>query len=457
MKATIGSHLILHNAPLHVAAHFKALSTLENPLWHKLMRMGKTRAVYGCPKEFRYWAESKDRTKLALGRGMLEEFCLYMKRDYEIVDETAFPKLKTPLTSSIVLRPYQEGIPEQALARSNGIIRLGTGFGKTIIGLKIAELLQARTLIIVPRLKIQEQFCEDIKKYFGCTAAAGGEEILDESRGLVVITLQLLSRIVARTPRDELKTAFGLVLVDECHTTVPEKSRKVIQSFAPHYLYGLTATPRRTDGQGKALEFIYGPVRCSADLPRDKPSVEICHITEKIRMGEYAEIIKAQTESVERNRIIAERILADAHEQRTVVVFTKRVEHGRLLYAELERRQGEQFREDCLLFADAHSFVRDLSDYRARTSRDCPRVLIGTFSLLSTGIDLPSLDTMVIAGDLKSDVLQEQSVGRILRLFEGKQSPKIIDFVDLGNPILKAQGRTRLKFYAAQEWDVTIP
>ena len=83
---------------------------------------------------------------------------------------------------------------------------------------------------------------------------------------------------------------------------------------------------------------------------------------------------------------------------------------------------------------------------------DC---VVGTFSLLSAGTDFPSLDTLVFAGDVKSDILQEQSIGRVRRLFEGKKEPLIIDVQDSGNYVLARQAGERNKFYNAQGWAVT--
>jgi superfamily II DNA or RNA helicase len=74
--------------------------------------------------------------------------------------------------------------------------------------------------------------------------------------------------------------------------------------------------------------------------------------------------------------------------------------------------------------------------------------------MLSTGTDIPALDTLIFAGDLRSDVLQEQSAGRILRLFRDKQHPKIIDFVDNKTGILNHQGKARIRWYKKQGWEI---
>jgi superfamily II DNA or RNA helicase len=82
------------------------------------------------------------------------------------------------------------------------------------------------------------------------------------------------------------------------------------------------------------------------------------------------------------------------------------------------------------------------------------KVVFGTFSILSTGTDIPSADMLLIAGDLKSSVLARQSVGRILRIFEGKPNPVIIDIYDTGNPIFRRQGKLRQQLYSKLGWEI---
>ena len=71
--------------------------------------------------------------------------------------------------------------------------------------------------------------------------------------------------------------------------------------------------------------------------------------------------------------------------------------------------------------------------------------------LLGTGFDLPSLDRLILVGDMKSDVLTVQTTGRILRLLEGK-NPIIYDMCDEKNGILKNQYMQRKKLYKEKNW-----
>jgi superfamily II DNA or RNA helicase len=80
------------------------------------------------------------------------------------------------------------------------------------------------------------------------------------------------------------------------------------------------------------------------------------------------------------------------------------------------------------------------------------KAIFGTTSLLAVGFDLPALDTLIITGDIKSSVLTTQSAGRILRLFAGKPTPKILDLWDNKNQIFSRQFYERKKVYESKKW-----
>lgn len=427
--------------------------TIANPLYFKLQKMGNARALYGCKKEFKYYEIPKGEVAgslyhIGLGRGCAGwDGHLDPGEEAQVQREDATVRPRADLESTIKLRDYQEGIPEKVIQYEQGIIRLGTGFGKTIIALRISELLQTKTLIIVPRTNILEQFKKEIRKYFGFEA---GSFDRPSDRGIDLSTLQTLQR---RIPSERAE-AYGCVIVDECHTTVPDKSRAVVQAFAPRFLYGMTATPRRTDGQGEALTFMYGDILVDADLPRATPTVHPVRCYSKIPVWEYSEMIYEQTQNRERNAGIAAIVEKEIGEGRKVLVLTKRIEHFEILHGLL--RDSLHGGDGGIIAVRSGGSSVDRADLldRLRCTPSSFVCLLGTYSLLSTGVDVPSLDTLIIAGDLKSDVLTEQSAGRILRLFDGKQNPKIIDIQDYGNPILKRQSGEREKFYERNNWPI---
>jgi len=446
MLIKIKNKIEIYNAPLSVKKTIKKTVTLNNPMYWKMARMGNTKALYACPKNFKYYSEIDG--CLSIGRGMQDRLIKYLdkwKYKYEIKDETTRAKCKCPnVDRNFRLRPYQYGDVEHIAVNKFGVIRLGTGYGKSIL----ASLLYARhgvkSLFIVPRDHLLKQFVQTIKNLYKTEPGI----IQGKICRIQNVTIASIQTLVSQPKiAVELQNKFGMVIVDEGHTFITKKRLDIIQTFNPEYLYCLTATPRRTDEQSKAIFFTYGPIIIDKDLERAKPEIKLVRTDVKIPVLEnYAEMIDLQVSSPQRNSLIIDVIWKELEKKRRILVLTKRIAHYRALSGEFGAYKVYSI-ESNQKSHDRANLLQDLREGKQKFD-----IIFGTYSMLSTGTDIPALDTLIFAGDLRSDVLQEQSAGRILRLFGDKQHPKIIDIVDNRNGILFNQARARIKFYKKQGW-----
>jgi superfamily II DNA or RNA helicase len=81
------------------------------------------------------------------------------------------------------------------------------------------------------------------------------------------------------------------------------------------------------------------------------------------------------------------------------------------------------------------------------------RCLIAS-TIADEGLDLPILDTLILAGGGKSSTRAFQRVGRVIRLFEGKEKAIVFDFIDY-TPMLRRHSRARQKYYQTEPlWDI---
>ena len=80
------------------------------------------------------------------------------------------------------------------------------------------------------------------------------------------------------------------------------------------------------------------------------------------------------------------------------------------------------------------------------------QVLLATYAFCAEGLDVPKLDTLVLASP-KSDIIQ--SLGRILREKEKDRLhvPLVVDFVDSFS-IFPSQAAKRMKYYKSQKYDI---
>lgn len=427
----------------------KALS-IPNPDYFRLIKRNP-KLKYAITERIPYYRYDQKNDVLAFSRGSelrLRDYLARTGEQHEIIDRRVHVSADIRGRGILQLRDYQVGVPEELAQHVGGIARCDTGFGKTLIALELARLLRQRTLIVVPKLDLLGQFVKDIERFYHTKPAIIQGDVCQVG-DLTVATVQSLRNRIkeGKIPRD----AFGCVIADEAHLFVPAKQRAVIEWFSAYYRFGFTATARRSDGQGEAIGFLFGPQLIDKKLPRKKPSVLLVPYYGSFHGLEYHEIIEEQTRDPERNRLLAQLIAGQCEAGRKTLVLTKRVAHYETLHEELLRRGVRGVH--ALSSSDKTEFRKDLLA-RLRTEPDSFDCLLGTFSLLSTGTDVPSLDTLILAGDLKSDVLAEQSVGRILRLFEGKPEPLVLDVCDRGNGILKNQAYLRKKFYLEQGWEV---
>jgi len=450
VKITLRGTATYADLPNEQRQHVMDQLALSNPAYIKMLRMGNAKAMWGMKSHIEYFTKLEG-GDIRTGRGTIDPISAYLKVKgvpFEVEDKRKKVPMEQELETTVELRDYQVKAFKE-INKPHGVIRLGCGFGKSIIALELARKLKQKTLIIVPRAHLLEQFKRDLFNLYGFEAGIIRSKQCD-IKDITIATVQTLDKHKSRGTIHELNQ-FGCVIVDECHQFITEKRLKVMESFDAHYFYGMTATMERTDEQDKAVLFTFGPKLTDHDLPQAAPLVKVVASNVTIPVRDYHQIIEAQVESEDRNKMIIRLAQEQIDAGKKVIILTKRVDHIRRLMDLFENTDkvfpiysDDNADEKAELF---HKLRKNEIDYEA---------VLGTYSLLGTGTDAPSLDTIILAGDLKSHVLQKQSVGRILRLFEGKPQPLIIDIMDNLNPILKRQFNARNQVYNDNGWQVQL-
>ena len=82
------------------------------------------------------------------------------------------------------------------------------------------------------------------------------------------------------------------------------------------------------------------------------------------------------------------------------------------------------------------------------------KIVLGTFHLASEGMDVPELNTIILASP-KSDIVQ--SIGRIFRQKKSERThdPLIIDIIDINIPIFKRQFSRRNRIYKKNKYSIS--
>ncbi len=77
-------------------------------------------------------------------------------------------------------------------------------------------------------------------------------------------------------------------------------------------------------------------------------------------------------------------------------------------------------------------------------------------TIFDEGIDLPNIQTVILAGGGKSEIKNLQRLGRGLRKTTGKVSLKLVDFIDTGSKTLKKHSEIRKGIWEEQGFVVKI-
>jgi superfamily II DNA or RNA helicase len=86
-----------------------------------------------------------------------------------------------------------------------------------------------------------------------------------------------------------------------------------------------------------------------------------------------------------------------------------------------------------------------------------PLLVVATAPLIGEGVDLPELDTLVLATPLSFEGRMVQYAGRLHRLVEGKTRVRIVDYVDSSNAMLLNMYRNRIKAYRKMGYEIREP
>jgi len=433
----------------------KAGLTLDNPAYRVMEAMARKdprrlRALYGMKMNIHYY-EEKD-GKLIIGRGNLDKLKRFFGKKrlpYEIIDETVAPIMNdTFATDKITLRENQEGVVEDALAFSNGILHIATAVGKTICALKIAETAKLKTLIICCKSELSEiaKYQNDIKQFYGYEPGI----IQGNKWDIKDITIASISTLTKRN-LERIKDHFGLLIADEFHGTITEKRMKAIQSFNPKHIYGMSATARRSDGQSEALKFLFGDIIVRRRNEMFTPEVHTYASPYEVIGSEFYEMEEYASTNDKRNEMLA--ILAKNYvikHGKKMLILSKRINHSKEIARILKSVHNL---DSVLICSEEKATDRNITIQQLRDGKEF-QILIGTTNLLSTGVDIPQLDCLMFAMSIKTDVLTEQSVGRILRKKEGKETPIIIDIDDHCNKIMHRHFNARMQFYRDNKYTI---
>ena len=340
---------------------------------------------------------------------------------------------------------------ETAKETGGGIISVPCGFGKTVLSLYIVAKLKVKTIVIVHKEFLMDQWIERIA-FFLPDAKVGkiqGDKVNIEGCDIVLGMLQSISM---KDYPGEIFDTFGFVIYDECHHLGAEVFSRSLIKVGCKYTLGLSATPKRADGLTKVFEWYLGNTVYSIKK-REQEEVNVKLIKYYSEEDSYSEIktnfkgminMPVMITSIcmfkERSDILMEIVYECLEEDRKILILSDRRDHLKYLNSILESKKISNG------FYCGGMKQKDLKITEEKS------VMLGTFSMASEGFDCKTLNTIILASP-KSNI--EQAVGRILRQKkeDRKLIPTIIDIID-NFSIFSRQGEKRIKFYKKNKYNI---
>ena len=402
------------------------------------------------------------------GNGNEKKFSLYMESPNSLYIPRfyAFDKYGSPDKSKMdegqdidivfdgTLRKEQEPIIElykkACDEKGGGLISLKCGGGKTVLALYIISLLKKKTIVVVHKDFLMTQWRDRITQFLP-NARIGKiqQNTIDiENKDIVLAMVQSLSQ---KEYDPIVFSSFGLAVFDECHHLGAEVFSKSMAKVASKYMLGLSATPDRKDGLRKVFEWFIGPMVYSSKSEVNKDFIET-RIYEydnnditynKLELGYNKKpcmprMINNISDCIHRNNFINEIVKTEYMTGRKILILGDRREY---------LNRTEKWIKANINPNIVGQYVGGMKPAELRDSQE-KDIILGTYSMASEGMDIPKLNTIVLASP-KSDVVQ--SVGRILREKASvrKFHPLVIDFIDV-HPnlgVFSKQCDKRIAFY----------
>ena len=320
-----------------------------------------------------------------------------------------------------------------------GLLISATGTGKTFasaFGIKSITKFEVKKLLYVAhreRLLIQGKEAFNIV-FSGAKDIAlfSGTHKDIQNADYIFSMINTLEKNLNQFQPDE----FDAIIIDECHRIGKETMyQKILQYFKPKYLLGMSATPDRTDCYDVYSVFdhnilyeirledalngnmltpfhyfgIQDVIVDGQELTNDAPfnlltcDARVDHIIEKSKYFGYSG-----------NRLKA-------------LAFVSRMDEGKILSEKMNQKgyrsvflsgsDSQDYRDRCMAALEEDDPSKEQLD------------IIFTVNIFNEGVDIPSVNQLILLRPTESSIIFIQQLGRGLRKWDGKEYLTVIDFI----------------------------
>ena len=462
-----GIYIDALNLMPNIQNQIKGMATIDNPEFYKNKAIGRSN-FYNL-RTVSMWDESEGYIKVPIGLlEKIESKCYDAGITIDKIDKRSYGK---PIRVSFKgeLREQQILASLQLEKYENGILCAPPAFGKTVLAAYLISKRKVNTLILLDQTSLLPQWMEEFKRFLDIDekppmykTKSGREKTRDDVLGTLmsgvdkttgIIDFAMIGSAYHKGKFFDNLDSYGMIICDECHHIGSNQGQALMSKIRAKYVYGLSATPERSDHLDAIVYMLLGPVRHKYSVKEQADAAGLKgfvypRFTRVVSVtGERLEIFAADS-LIADSQIRNEQIVSDVEQAiqsgRTPVILTKlrkhaeiltkmlqgKADHVFLIYGGQTMKQNQEIKEKMLLVPQGETLV-----------------LIATGQKVGEGFNFPRLDTLMLAAPIKFEGKLKQYVGRLSRTYEGKKDMIVYDYVDGHISFFDRQYKERLKTY----------
>jgi superfamily II DNA or RNA helicase len=313
----------------------------------------------------------------------------------------------------------------------------------TVMSLKIISLLHKKTLILVHKEFLMNQWIERIDEFLPGAKIGKIQGNVCEVHGRDIV-IGMIQSIYNKEYPGNVFSSFGLTIIDEVHRIGSEEFSKTLLKINTPYMLGISATVDRKDKLTKVLYMFIGP-KIYTEKREDDVVVNVRAIQYNTNDREFNEVeydfrgtVKYSTMITKlcgfgpRSDFIVKVIghLVDESPENQIMILCSNKSLLRYLHDAIVHRK----------IASTGYYIGGMKqeDLQATEKK---QIVLATYAMAAEALDIKTLSTLIMVTP-KTDIVQ--SVGRILRMKH--ENPIIVDIVD-AHDVFKRQWKHRKQFY----------
>ena len=455
------------NLNVRIQNQIKGMATIDNPEFWKRDRLG--RSNYYNLRTISMWSESEGYIRIP--RGLLENIEEKCKQSGIVIDKKDERSFGKPIRVSFKgeLREQQTLAAMQLEKYESGILCAPPAFGKTVLAAYMISRRKVSTLILFENTDLLPQWVAEFERFLSIDedppkykTKSGREKIRDGVIGSLIsgndkttgiIDFAMIGSAYHKGEFFPNIDSYGMVLCDECHHIGSAQGQALMTRIRSKYVYGLSATPERSDHLDDIVYMLLGPIRHKYSVKEQADAQGLSRyvyprFTRIVNVaGGRLDINKADdliAGSVVRNEQIISDVEQAISSGRTPVILTKLKRHAELLAEKLFGKAEHVF-----LIYGGQSFRQnqEIKEKMLTVPNEESLILIATGQKIGEGFNFPRLDTLMLAAPVKFEGRLVQYIGRLNRTYDGKKDVIVYDYVDPHIVFFDRQYRSRLKTY----------